>query len=463
MESFSDSTVGKISDKAAARLKFFFLAGTFFLIIGAYTIIRDLKNSIFMATVGKEYIPWARMISVVALVPFILLYSKLVDKVRRYYLLIFYSMAYAIFGLLFAYFLGDPQIGIANTDQSVYRFFGWLFYFFVEGFSPFVLSVYWAFANSISSPEEAKSNYGFMVTGSKLGGMVTAGFSWALFSMKEIPFYGSMTSISKHQLILVICSFLLCMIPLLIMYCMKIIPGHYLHGYEAAYKVEKKRGKQKTGILSGLKMFIQYPYVLGIFSMVFLYEVVATVLGYLRLSVAQSNSSSVNDVSAFLFKWVFIMHFVGFLISFFGTSVLLKKIGTRLCLLLIPVATGLVLLCFMLFSSTWIIMAAFTLMKSINYAFSWPVRECLYIPTVKEIKFKSKSWIDAFGSKFARTTGSTINIYMATLPTALFVPFTSFFFAIVVGIWFVAAFLLGRRFERAIDNKEVIGSAVVEE
>jgi len=97
-------------------------------------------------------------------------------------------------------------------------------------------------------------------------------------------------------------------------------------------------------------------------------------------------------------------------------------------------------------------------LKSINLAFSWPVRESLYIPTVKEIKFKSKSWIDAFGSKFAKTSGSAFNWSTTQVSSAMYIPLHSFFFAGVVGLWFITAYLLGRRFDQAVAKNEVIGS-----
>jgi len=392
----------------------------------------------------------------------ILLYSKMVDKVRRYYLLITYSSLYAILSLVFVFFLGHPTIGLGNTNQSFYRLFGWLFYLFIEGYSPFVLSVFWAFANSITSLEESKNNYGLMVAGSKLGGMCTAAFAWALFSSQAIPFIGNFSGVAKHQIILLVSTLFLMFIPITILLLMHKVPGRYLRGYEAAYKIEKlrgKHGKTQTGVFAGLKMFMKYPYVLGIFCMVFFYEILSTVLRYSILGIAESTSSSVSDISGFLFKWVFIMHATGFCIALFGTSILLKKLGIRMCLLLIPASTGFVLLCFVLNSTTTVLMSAFILMKAIYYAFSWPVREALYIPTIKEIKFKSKSWIDAFGSKLAKSTGSTFNIFAEGLGPFLFVPTISLFFAFIISIWFIAAWLLGNRFDRAVKNNEVIGSS----
>jgi len=442
--------------------KFVLLSVTFFLIIGAYTILRDIKNSVFIGLVGKEYIPKARMIVLFLLVPAILFYAKLVDRIRRYYLLIVYSLIYAICCLILAFFVYNPTIGISNTDQSPWRLFGWIFYFVVEGFSPFVLSVFWAFSNSINNPNSAKKNYGFMVSASKVGGMLSAGIAWALFSTRGFPLIGHFSDAAKHSVMLIMASFFLFCVPAVILYLMKKVPGQYLHGYEAVYKAEKERsktGKSKTGMLAGLKMLIKYPYVLGIFSMIFFYEILNTVLSYLRLLTAKEATTSIAGLSGFLFKWVFVMQAVGLVISLFGTSTLFRKLGTRKCILLIPLSMGVTVLFFVLGAGTYptIVMAAYSISKAINLAFSSPVRESLYIPTLKEIQFKSKSWIDAYGTKLAKLNGSVFNDIATYMGPALRMPLHSFFFAFIIGIWFVAAFFLGKRFDKAIEQNEVIG------
>jgi len=452
---------GLMNAERSEKIKLLFLSLTFFSIISAYTVIRDLKNSIFIGLVGKEYIPLARIIVLVMLIPAILIYSKLVDKVRRYYLLGFYSLFYSVLCLIFAFFVGHSTIGIGNTDQSPYRLFGWLFYFFIEGFTPFVLSVFWAFSNSVNNPDSAKKNYGFMVASSKLGGMFSAGIAWALFSATSVPLIGCISDVAKHRAMLVFASVFLFFVPILISFLMKIVPGRYLHGYEAVYKIEKDRskaGKEKTGMLSGLFLLLRYPYVMGIFFVVFFYEILNTVLSYLRLGVAASVSKSIAGTSGFLFKWVFFMHSIGLVISLFGTSALLRKLGTRVCILLIPIMMGVVVLCFVAGTSPFVLMVAFIFMKSINYAFSKPVTESLYIPTMKAIKFKSKSWIDAFGSKLAKGSGSVYNLFVGCMGAGLFLPLYSFFFAIVIGLWFIAAYLLGGRFEKAVSKNEAIGA-----
>ncbi|MDR3551010.1 MAG: Npt1/Npt2 family nucleotide transporter [Candidatus Babeliales bacterium] len=449
------------------RLKVLLLTISFFLIIGAYTVAKELKDSVFMHIVGKSYVPMAKWLFMIILIPAIFLYAKLVDKMRRYQLLCFLSGLYGVFGILFAFLLGHPTIGLANTDASGYRLFGWIFYFFVEGYSPFVVSVFWAFANSINTPESAKKNYGIMVSGSKLGGVVSAGLAWYFFGMNADTTIGALSDITKHQIVMGVASALLLIVPLAITLLMKRVPGSYLHGYEAAYKFEKqqdKEGKAETGMFSGILMFIKYPYVLGIFGMVFFYEVVSTVLSYLRLEVAQAHSKSLVGVSSFLLEMAFMYHLAGVLIALFGTSALLRKLGERVCLVLIPLTSGIALLYLMASDATpFALMVTFVALKALNYAFSWPVRESLYIPTVKEIKFKSKSWIDAFGSKFAKSSGQGFNVFAERLAPALFLPAHSFFFAILIGAWFLTALLLGKRFDKAVSNNEVIGAEALSE
>jgi len=449
------------------RVKLFFLTASFFFVIGGYTIIKELKDSIFLTVVGDDYLPWAKIVSMVALIPAILFYSYLVDKIRRYHLLYFYSIFYGISGLVFAYFLAHPTIGITNTISSPDRLFGWLFYFFVEGYSPFVLSVFWAFANSINSPESAKKNYGLMVSGSKLGGMATALIAWKIFDCSTIRGF-SFTAVEKHQILLGISSLFLLVIPILIHFLMKKVPGRYLHGYEAVYKAEKVKDKekdkeevQKVDLFGGLWMIIKQPYVLGIFSMIFFYEVINVVLSYQRLLLARGSSNDISELSCVLFKQVFMIHLFGFILSFFGTNALLRKFGEKKCLILVPILTGILLFIFTFYSSLNISIAVFIALRALNYSLNYPLRESLYIPTVKEIKFKSKSWIDSFGSKFAKGFGSGYNIFAKSTLSGFGLPYfialQSCFFVCIVSMWFVSSIFLGRRYEKSVKKNEVIG------
>ena len=455
------------------RQKLLFLSVIFFLIIAGYTLAKDLKDAVFISIIGESYAPVAKLVSMVGLVLPMVCYSWLVDRMRRCQLLSLCGAFFGVAGLLFAYYIGHPTIGIVNTNASADRWFGWLFYCFVEGYSPFLVSVFWAFANSVSSPDSARKTYGFMVAGSKLGGCVAAGFAWTLFyTMSFFPVSASYDT-KMIQLVFVASSLCLLMVPFAVALFMRRVPGRYLHGYEAAYQFEKQRKKEKEsrpsvtndesfwgwckrplrGLVSGLDLFIKYPYVLGIFSMVFFFEVISTVIGYLRLGEANKQLTLASKCS-YLFGTIFITHLIALVISVVGTRPLLERLGERVCLLMAPVITGLIVLSYMI--APWSLVFSYSALRSINFAFFWPVRESLYIPTVKEIKFKSKAWIDGIGSKLSKGSGSLFNMLFVTARSVP-VPILAAFCAPLIIVWCWSAYLLGRRFDQAVARGEVIG------
>jgi AAA family ATP:ADP antiporter len=448
------------------RLKVIFLSLSFFFIIGAYTVVRTLKDSLFINIVGREYWATAKGLSIIMLIPAILLFSRIVDVLRRHHVLYLYIVLYGLGGLVIAYFLGDPLIGLPNTDTSPYRLFGWVIYLFIEGYNPFVVSLFWSFAHTITSPEAAKSNYPLMVASSKLGGMLSAALATVLLLRSVTTLEQRAFDTFNHQLLLVICSLLLLIVPLFVYLLITRVPSQDLHGYEAAYQLEKERSHQKheggvkewiKGIFSGLTLLIKYPYVLGIFGVIFFWEVVGVFVNFERLSTGQRLALSLSGQTAYLLQLDMYVHLTGFFITLFGTRALIKLLGERISLIIVPIATGISLFFYLFDPSAFVMGLVFVIVRSINYAFASPLRESLYIPTTKEMKFKSKSWIDAFGVKIAKGVGATYSSFVISLPGALMYGVNVIFFGVVFSLWIATAHLLGRRYERSVKRNEVIG------
>lgn len=454
--------------KRYEKLKFFLLTVAFCLVIGAYTIVKELKDTVFVGIVGNEYLPKAKFLVIFFLIPAALLYATLVDNIRRYQLLSFYCFLYGAILLFFTYLLGSPEHGLANVQTSPWRLFGWAFYFVLEGFSPFVVGVFWAFANSVSDPREAKASYATMVAGSKIGGMIAALFAWYLMTNLGHVGYFNFSDTVAHQLLLGGSAILLLCVPVVIYYLMSVVPGRYLHGYEVVYKEEKKNSKSgasHTGMFSGLQIMLESPYILGIFSLVFFYELLNVVLNYQRICLLKAAAStsgafSIAEFTGSMFLQTFWMHFYGLLLSFFGVRILLKKYGEKYCLLMIPALVGLLLIYFMIVQTPEAMLHVFVGLRSINYSFSKQLCESLYIPTMKDIKFKAKSWIDSFGTKISKSSGSIfVDIVKTAMPgTAAFYYVYGAFFSLLIGAWFVTAYLLGRRYEKAVESNEIIQS-----
>lgn len=437
--------------------KIFLLSLAFFCVIGAYTVLKEMKDILFVLFVGKAYIGRVKFISMWTLVPATLLYAKLVDSMSRFKLLCFYSGLYGFVGLVIAYYLGDPLVGLPNEVASATRWFGWFIYLFYEGAVPFVVSLFWSFANSVTSPDAAKKGYPLMIAGSKLGGLFTAGLACMLLTPTGIIGNIGLSDVFIHQFLLAFASVLLCVAPAIVYYLMRMGNQENLHGYEAVYQIEKKEeedGTDKTGMFSGLKMMITQPYILAIFAMIFFYEMLNVVLSFQRIGILEG-----AGFSGKMFGQRAVIHLIGFFVSFFGTRVLLNKLGERVCLILTPIFIGLLLIYFMVVYDEKAVLVVFTGLSVLNYAFASPLRESLYIPTVKDIKYKSKSWIDSFGTKISKTCSSGFieSVKNVAPGTMMFNLVYISFFSTVIALWILVAWWLGRRYTQAVKNNEVIG------
>ena len=135
-------------------------------------------------------------------------------------------------------------------------------------------------------------------------------------------------------------------------------------------------------------------------------------------------------------------------------------------MVLIPIVIAILLFGFLAFGTFGVLAFVFIAMRGINYGFFYPVRESLYIPTVKAVKFQSKAWIDAFGTKFAKSVGAEFNIVAVMVRNSfsqgMFQLFHWGFFTIILGCWIFVAILLGKRYVWAIEHDEVIGAQPVE-
>jgi AAA family ATP:ADP antiporter len=202
----------------------------FFFIIGAYTLLKELKDAIFTIVVGYKYLPDAKAISLCLMIPMVLFYSWLSEKIKRHYLLSFYALFYAIGSIIIAYYVNDPIIGLSNIVSDKNRIFGWLVYLFFEGLSPFLVSLNWSFLNSISNPIDIKNFYIVMAGMGKIGALCFATIAWLLMS-RSLETFISYSDVSLYTLLLKLSAFALFLIPFLLLYLIFKLPKSDLQGY----------------------------------------------------------------------------------------------------------------------------------------------------------------------------------------------------------------------------------------
>lgn len=434
-------------------IKILLLAFYFFFVFGAYTLLKDLKDSIFMITVGTQYIPQIKTISLLCMIPLVMLYGYLSKVMKRKNLLIFYTSIYGFGSLILAYFILHPTIGLHNTISNPTRLFGWISYLFLDGASPFLVSLSWSFLSSISFPLDIKKTYLIMTIMSKLGGALFACIGWLLCNNKYINF-NYISDVNIYNILMKISGFSILCLPIIIFFMYFLLPPKLLIGYnnENDEEPQKNNGNNSFGLLSLLKN----SYVFSIFGMVFFWEIINFIFNNLRLNVAFKSAESIGQISSYLFQSTMLMHLIGLLFVIFGTSFFIRKMGERAALLAIPILTGLIIFLFIFHHNPFLINIFYPFLGAINYSLSRPIRESLFIVTSKKIQFSTKQWIDSFGQKFSKSCGSLYTISLNYIAKNFIYNFQICFFIVLFFFWTLLAWHLGKKWQNAITNNKII-------
>jgi|SaaInlStandDraft_3_1057020.scaffolds.fasta_scaffold21330_1 ATP:ADP antiporter, AAA family len=424
--------------------KFALLSTGFFFLIGSFWPLKTIKDSIFLATTGSIYQPYAKMASIVMFFPLVLIYSKLIDhfsKEKMIYLLISF---YSILGLVFVYLMKHPSIGLANTIQTPYRFIGWGFYLFVETYISLIVSLYWAFINDITKPESAKRGYGMLIFGTQLGGAI---FTIVGRYLSRDP--AKFTTVVPMIALISICFFLA--IALIVFILTHTVSKKELSGYQ---EEEQKIIAQKTdvGFWEGLKLLIKCRYVGGIFGLVLFQEITTTIMNYqMYISVEKTFMKNAGLINKYLFTYALMCQVLACLFGLFGTSFFQRKFGIRACLIAFPILLGAAILGFAFFPTLYVVTGVMIIAKGLNYSLNQPAKEALYIPTSKAVKYKSKAWIDMFGLRASKGVGSVINKIFGVFSGATAVISIGLIF-----LWTALASATGKRYKKVVHDKKII-------
>lgn len=419
-------------------IKFIRLAFIFAFTIGVYWLINPLKDVVFLQIVGPRLLPLAKIFSVFSLLPLLMIYSKLVDLFPRHR--IFYALCaiYGIGALLFAYLLQDPCIGLPNTQLSGTRIIGWIWYAFVESFASLMVGLFWSFASDISTPESAKRGFSVIAMGAQVGGVTGPLLIYPVAGLIG-PSY-----------IIVLAAVGMIGIAFQMFYFMKVTPASELVGYHS--KGESTTGeKPVAGFFEGIKLILAQPYLLGIVSIVALYEVVSTIIELHMKIFASEVFTDLSDITYFFFKYAVLTNGIALISLLLGAGAIGRNLGLRNTLLLLPLLIGVGVLCIWAVPHFWMAMVVLVTIKGLNYALNQPAKEQLYVPTSRTSKYKAKAWIDSFGSRFSKTAGSSVHMFRPMLQS-FFVTASSLISIALIGLWVAAALFVSKEHAKAIEE-----------
>lgn len=431
----------------------------FALIIGVYWTLRPLKDAIFIQLVDKLHLPYAKTISVLALLPLVMFYTKLLENTSRERMLIILPTFYGIMTLCFAVvmpFVQAPAEEIATRSLLPFigtKVVGYTWYLFVESFGSLVVALFWAFAADTTDPTSAKRGFPFVVALGQIGGIISP------YSIGSLP---HRLGLKTDTLSLVILGFLILLIIPLVRYFLKATPSHLLQSFHG--QNEKQEDEQhEPGFLEGLKLMLKHRYLLGIFAANFIYEFIVTIFDF-NFKIAAGDQYTGVALSNYLSIYGSSVNLVSLACLLLGISNVTRYLGVGVALAAMPVIVGVALCGFLTMDSLSFLFALMVGSKAINYALNGPALKQLYIPTTSDVRFKAQAWIETFGSRASKEAGSIFNMLLQ--------PFQSAFGAMagrahylmlsggvgfpLLAFWLVVAIYLGKTFRKAIDEKNVV-------
>lgn len=441
--------------------KFSLLALAFLFTIGTYWLMRLLKDLVLYKLAfptslgwaddtGRLWIPTVKTLSPIFVLGLVLLYGKLVDMFEKhklmyiiatFYMIVFSYMTIILF-LKNAY--GDLFLGKYLLATS-----GILGYLFTESFGSLMVALFWSFTVSSSTTDQAKRAFPFIVAAGQFGAIGGSGLMLIKTSIIW-PFYA----------IVVVC--LACFITT-ISYLVNNVPAEQLQSNIAP------EHKKKHHAWSGFTLLFSNPYLIGVLIVSTFYEIAGTILEY------QMNSQASLIFDHVHFKWFKGLYGVSinalaFFIALLGTSYVIKKAGPRICLLIYPALFSFLLIGLYAFYNLteynpiallWALFTVMLVIKAVSYALNSPVKEMMYIPTSKDVRFKTKSIIDMFGSRSAKMSGAQIGGWFNVegnpiLSIQNLITYGTLISLGIIGIWIAAAIYVGNKNASLLEEKKII-------
>lgn len=439
--------------------KFLRMGVIFALIIGVYWTLRPLKDAVFIQLVGSLQLPFAKTASVIALLPLVMFYTKLLEKTSREKMLIilptFYGLSILGFSFLMMMVQGSPEEIASRSPLALIgtKGLGYFWYLFVESFGSLVVALFWAFAADTTDPTHAKRGFPLVVAIGQVGGIICP------YSIGGLP---DRLGHATDTLSVICLGLLTLLIIPLIRYFLRATPKDLLASFHG--KNEKSVEKQQEpGFLEGLKLLVQNKYLLGIFAANFIYEVVVTIFDF-NFKLAASAEYSGVSLSRYLSLYGSSVNIVSLLCLLLGISNVTRFLGVGTALAAMPIIVGCATLGFLSLNSLSFLFILMVGSKAINYALNGPALKQLYIPTTPDVKFKAQAWIETFGSRSSKQAGSMFNMSLAPLQSAFgaaagkshYLMLSGFLSFPLLALWLVVAIYLGRSFKKAIKENKVI-------
>jgi AAA family ATP:ADP antiporter len=425
----------------------------FFSLLASTFVLRPLRDSMGLNG-GPDKYPMLFTGTLVAMVVVSPLFALLVTKLpRKRFIPIVYRVS---MGCLLAFWLWLKLSPGSLKLAAAYTFFVWF-----SVFNLFVVAVYRGFMADIWRLDQAKRLFGFIGVGGTLGAL--AGSMIATLLAKPI---GSTNLIFISIVLLEIAVFSV----------RRLVAIHRIDAAPPERNTTPAAAISTSDMWRGLKLIVSQSYLRWIASYTFLYGLIGTFLYYQQGKLVDLTIHDHDVRTQYFGKIEFSVQLGTVLIQLLLTARLIRWFGITFALISQPVIAvlGWIALSLAMLYGTWLGTHGFTvgqlapelavlagvqiLLRISNFATAQPAREALYTVVEREVKYKSKSFIDTFVYRLGDCLGAWAFIGIQTVVASLTA--IAFLTIPIAGVWVFVGRTLGRKQRELTDGARANASNV---
>ncbi len=337
-----------------------------------------------------------------------------------------------IANLLLFFFLFSTDLTHAYVARA--------FFIWVSVYNLFVVSVFWSFMADIYSDSQAKRLFGFIAAGGTTGAIVgpalTGNLVLLLGPTNLLPISAILLFVSvvcirrliskKHE-------------------SASTVPDSFS---KSGPSLSEDSDEKPMGgsVVAAFSLVLSSPYLMGICLLIFLFTTLATFLYFQQAQIVRDSFDDPSRRTAVFAAIDFAVNTLAVVIQVFLTGRIVKSMGLRWSLALIPVLLGLGFLMLGLAPLLIVLVIVQVVRRAGNYAITRPSREMLFTVLTKEEKYKAKNFIDTAIYR----GGDVVSAWVYAGFSGLGLSLSAIAIAAVPlsGIWATVSYILGKKREK---------------
>lgn len=346
----------------------------FFLIITAYYLIKPVRSSFVISQLGSAQLPVLYILTAVVLGGLVAWHARLSRHIPAQRLTQAVLIILALQLLAFRWVLPLPYSWVSG-----------LFYLWVSMFSVVAVTQFWAIADDLFDPTEAKQWFGFIGAGGITGGIVGGVLASLLVRWM------------RSEDLLVIAAGLLGLSVVLLRRLWTVPHSQPAGSLEAV--ASPASASHCPSLLCYLKQFRYLRYLL---LLVVVAKAVSTVIDYQFNGLVELSVIGKEARTALFGMFYTVLNITSLAVQLLLTSRLFKWLGVHRSLALLPVGLAVGLLGLLVIPG--LAVAGFVALydRGLNYSLGQTGKEVLYVSVPSEVRYQVKPLIDAAAFRLAQ-------------------------------------------------------------